>query len=308
MSNHTPTGPPESDKSRKQGADDAASDTTPGDTPTERFDAADADTPTAAGPHDAAPYDADGADTPTERFDPVIDETPTDRFEAPTAPTDAATRILPAQGGATPATPYPTRAYPPAAAPPAATVRTVTSGPVPPKADPTAKKSRTLLYWLIGIGVVLLIAVIVLLVTLFSNPDDAAVAPTPTPTQSAAPSAAPAPTEEPEEEEPAPAPSPSAPPAAGPTFATFTAPTSAECEAEEGEAPLVFSWSSDNAVRAYFGVGTQNAAINPTESDLPPTATFDEVPYDCAVPSQVYTVTLEDELGALASRTVTVTR
>jgi hypothetical protein len=151
--------------------------------------------------------------------------------------------------------------------------------------------------------------VIVLLVTLFSNPEDAAVAPTPSATQTEAPAPSPTPTEEPEEEEePSAAPTPVAPPAAGPTFATFTAPTSAECEAEEGEAPLTFSWSSDNAVRAYFGVGTQNAAINPTESDLPPTATFDEVPYDCAVPSQVYTVTLEDELGALASRTVTVTR
>jgi hypothetical protein len=248
MSNDTPTGPPENDKSRDRRPDDAATGSTPGDTPTERFDAAGA----AAGTDiPAEPYDADGADTPTERFDPVIDETPTDRFEAPTGSTSAATRILPTHGGATPATPYPTAAS-------SGFENSVTSSMI------TAMSST-------------------------------------------APSAAPSPTEEPEEPTPTPTPT-AAPPAAGPTFATFTAPTSAECEAEEGEAPLTFSWSSDDAVRAYFGVGTQNAAINPTESDLPPTATFDEVPYDCAVPSQVYTVTLEDELGALTSRTVTVTR
>jgi hypothetical protein len=61
-------------------------------------------------------------------------------------------------------------------------------------------------------------------------------------------------------------------------------------------------------VRAYLGVGTQNAAINPTVSDLPPTATYTDLDYDCGLESQVYTVTLEDDAGAVTSKTVTITR
>lgn len=293
MSNDTPTGPPEkdSDETPDRISDDTPSVPASDDTPTERFGADDS-------------YEVDPHAFDADEVDP--DELDADELDAEAAvDADAATKLLPATGqpvvGAhvpiAPATP-PTPLAVPLAATPVAPA-TPPGGTVPPK------KNRTLLYWLIGIGAVLLIAVIVLLVLLFTPGDDE---PEPsasaTPTPSATPSEQPSPSAEPSQE---PSPTPTQAPA-GPTFATFSAPTNANCQEGDDEAPLSFSWSSDDAVRAYLGVGTQNAAINPTVSDLPPTATYTDLPYDCSVASQVYTVTLEDEAGALASRTVTITQ
>ena len=333
MSNDTPTGPSGNEPADKPDA------TRPDGTPTERFGLDDAADNDAAGKDaaaesdaaenetaaraDAARGDAGGdtfdGDTPTERFDTgaaasAPADAPTDRFDTRAATggtpaagdaTDAATKILPAGAGVTP-NPY----VPPAAQPRASaySAPTTPAGPPAPPAAPTpAKTSRTLLYWLIGIGAVLLVAVIVLLVWLFASGDDDA-APTATPTPSATPTATPTPTPTPTPtQSPTPTPEPTAAPVS-PTFATFSAPTSAECQEGDDDAPLTFSWSSSDAVRAYLGVGTQNAAINPTVSDLPPTATYTDLDYDCSVASQVYTVTLEDELGSLASRSVTITK
>ena len=268
-------------------------------------------------------------DTPTEKFDPRKDGA-TPQGEPPTSPIEpnAATPDDPASPPGPPSEYAPTRRMPAQDLPPARedpahwppvdstpTVRTT-----PPPADPRSststsastststkktdepKKKHTLMWWLIGIGAALLIALIVLLITLFGGADEPAVAPTPT-ESSAAPEPEPTPSDEPE-------PEPTqtvAPPVTSPTFATFTAPANAACEEGEDEAPLTFSWSSSDATTAYIGVGTQNAALNPTFSDLPPTATFEELNYDCSVASQVYTVTLEDSEGRLASNTVTVT-
>jgi len=283
MTDDTPTGRPDDDEKKNEPRDGEQSETTPGTEP-----AASAD------------------DTPTERFTPGVDDADADTADGTTADDDAATKILPTNGQVPP-NPYvpsaPQYVHSPAPFPPEATApitpATPPGGTVPPK------KNHTLLYWLIGIGAVLLIAVIVLLVSLFSGGDDD---PTPTaePTQSATPSEEPTPTPEPTQE---PTPTPTvAPPEVSPTFATFSAPTNANCEEGEDEAPLSFSWSSSDAVTAFLGVGTQNAAINPTVSDLPPTATYTDLAYDCSVASQVYTVTLQDQLGSLASRTVTITR
>jgi hypothetical protein len=284
MSNDTPTGPPDKEP------DGAPDDTRPDETPTEIQDAAvqdaaDDDAPDRSpedGPSDSA---ADG--TPTERFAPGLD--------------DDATKILPVGGQ-----PVVGAHVPIAPVPPAASAETTPVTPAtPPGGTVPPKKNRALLYWLIGIGAALLVAVIVLLVLLFSGGGDEPE-PTAEPTPSATPTEQPTPSAEPTQE-PTPTPEPTQAPA-GPTFATFSAPTSANCAEDDDEAPLSFSWSSDDAVRAYLGVGTQNAAINPTVSDLPPTATYTDLAYDCGVASQVYTVTLEDEAGALASRTVTITR
>jgi hypothetical protein len=257
-------------------------------------------------------------DTPTEKFDPNKDganpsaEPPTTPIEPngePEPPEYAPTRRLPAQDLPSPrqdpehwppvdSTPT-VRTTPPPAAPRSSTS---TSTSTPTKKPDEPKKKHTLMWWLIGIGAALLIALIVLLITLFGGADEPAVAPTPT-ESSAAPEPEPTPSDEPE-----PAPTATvAPPVTSPTFATFTAPANAACEEGEDEAPLTFSWSSSDATTAYIGVGTQNAALNPTFSDLPPTATFEELAYDCSVASQVYTVTLEDSEGRLASNTVTVT-
>jgi hypothetical protein len=310
MSSDTPSGRPDNDHDETPDApragteawtepetdavatpDDSAADDSAADDATQRLD---------------APYD----ETPTERFDPIIDETPTDRFQTQPGDVDAATRILP-----TSARPVPPAQVPPAysapgyLAPAAPTQRLSPPAAASGAGLPPQKKNRTALYWLIGIGAVLLVALIALLIWLSANPSDQ-TAPTAAPTPTATPTAepTPTPTEEPEPtQEPEPEPT-QAPAPVGPTFATFTAPPSAGCEEGDDEAPLTFSWSSTDAVTAYLGVGTQNAATNPTVSDLPPTATYSDLAYDCSVASQVYTVTLEDELGSLASKTVTITR
>ena len=335
MSDDTPT---ERFDPRKRDGENPPAETPPAndeDTSTQLFDTRaasreQASTPAAdaPGPEDAEIQDpaAPVGDSPTERFTSPTGDAPTERFpaadpvaQAPLPPTrggysgpidtynpDAPTeRFDPTNGGAwPPVDQQPTRVMPAGAAPRAqSTTRTTTTTATPPP----KKKSRALLWWLIGIGAALVIAVIVLLVMLFAGDDE------PAPVASSSPTASVEPVPEPEPSEteapPEPEPSPTAPPvAASPTFATFSAPSSAQCEEGEDNAPLSFSWSSDNAVRAYLGVGTQNAALNPTVSDLPPTATYDDLEFECAVASQVYTVTLEDELGTLASRTVTITR
>ena len=306
MSNDTPTGPAgKDDGDRVPGEQDGQQSDA---TPTERFGLDDAAEPT--------PVD----DAPTERFDTgaaaaAPADAPTDRFDTPapigtplngTDPSDAVTKILPVGAGVTPNPYVPPAAQPRPAAQPAAAARPAPS--VPPAGPTPPKNNRTLLYWLIGIGAVLLVAVIALLVWLFAGDGDGDAQPTATPTPSATPAETQTPTPTPEPTQtPTPTPEPTETPVT-PTFATFSAPTSANCEEGDDDAPLSFSWSSSDAVRAYLGVGTQNAAINPTVSDLPPTATYTDLDYDCSVASQVYTVTLEDELGSLASRSVTITK
>jgi len=252
-------------------------------------------------------------DTPTERFDPKsAGQTPPDplgadpeqypatrRLPASEIPMPAATPLYTPTPGDGVIPPDRTRATPPPGGRPPAGAPGGTGGTPP-------KNPRTLMWWLIGAGAVLLVAVIVLLVMLLGNGgdggDEAPVA-TSSPPASETPSPTPSATPEPE-----PTPTPTAAPAPSPTFATFSAPASAGCQEGDDEAPLTFSWSSTDAVRAYLGVGTQNAALNPTVSDLEPTATYTDLPYDCSVASQVYTVTLEDASGGLASKTVTITR
>lgn len=254
-------------------------------------------------------------DTPTEKFDPKKNgATPPNEPTTPDAPVQPEyppTVKLPAHDAPSSGREDPAH-WPPVDPTPAA--RAATPQPTTPAGIPATtpdetaksqepKKKHTLMWWLIGIGAALLIALIVLLVVLFGGADEPAVAPTPSET-SASPTPEPEPTEEPE---PTPTETVAPPPVTGPTFATFSAPANAACEEGDDEAPLSFSWSSSDATTAYIGVGTQNAALNPTFSDLPPTATFDELSYDCSVASQVYTVTLEDAEGRLTSNTVTIT-
>ena len=173
-----------------------------------------------------------------------------------------------------------------------------------------AKKSRTLLYVIIGIGVLLLVAVIILIATLLGQPQDTASG-DPTPTITATESASPTPTEtspsaepEPEETEDAP---PPPPPAPVPGFDSFSAQSDAGCQDGDTQKQLTFSWSSDDAVRAYIGVQTNNAKAAPYEGDLPPVYTYTNLYYNCDQDSQYYTVTLEDGSGHLTHKTVTIT-
>ena len=158
------------------------------------------------------------------------------------------------------------------------------------------KKSNALLWTLISAAGVLLITIIVLAIILLQPKESPAPADTPI---------AEAPVEEPEPEATEPEEEPEA---TGPVFDSFTAPETSGCTEETTEVPLEFSWESANAVRAYIGVGTDNARDDPFDGDLPPTYTYLNIVYLCDQESQTYTVTLEDESGEIASETVTVSR
>ncbi|HEY9497543.1 MAG TPA: hypothetical protein VIQ78_00780 [Terrimesophilobacter sp.] len=207
-------------------------------------------------------------DTPTQAFDPHAADAPTERFAQPAAPG--------------------------------------TSGTPPRNPE---KKSKTMIILLSVIGGLLLVAVIVLLTLLFARGFGGPPAPTPDVSSSPSASALPSPSASPSvspspSATPSTAPSPQPP--AGPTFATFTAPSAATCTDANPTSQITFTWSSTNAVKAWFGVHTTNAKAAPFE-EVPTTAsyTFD---YQCSNASEFYTVTLEDASGNLTHKTVTITK
>jgi cytoskeletal protein RodZ len=207
----------------------------------------------------------------------MSDETPTERFEPPTAPLPAG-----AAGGA-------------------GAVTTDTEG-----------TDRRMLIALIAIAGAILIALIVLIVVLVGNAGANTAQPAPeiTASESESPEATPTETESPEPSvEPSVEPSATAapPPAPqSPSFATFTGPNRATCPDTSSAVAITWSWSSTNAVNAWFGIGTNNAKAEPFES-VPTTATY-TFNYQCSEASQRYTVTLEDSAGRLTHKTVEVVR
>jgi cytoskeletal protein RodZ len=203
----------------------------------------------------------------------MSDETPTERFEPPTAP------LLSADSST---------------------------------GAPEEKQKRGLLIALIAVAAAILLALIVLIVVLVSGQGDdtAGPAPVPTATESLEPeeTESPEPSDEPTEE---PAASPSAttappPPPQSPSFATFSGPNRATCPDTSSSVAITWSWSSTNAVAAWFGIGTNNAKAEPFES-VPTTATY-TFNYQCSEASQRYTVTLEDSAARLTHKTVEIVR
>ncbi|UYN84618.1 MAG: hypothetical protein KIT89_05460 [Microcella sp.] len=209
--------------------------------------------------------------------DPTPDDAPTEAFAAPTVP-------LPEQPAA---------------------------GGEPPSDE---RKNRTLLIALLSVAGAILLALIVLIAVLLGGQGDPEPAPLPTETLSESPTPSPEPTEsespEPEpSEEPeasASAPPPPPPPPQSPSFATFSGPNKANCPDTSSSVEITWSWSSSNAVNAWFGIGTNNAKLQPYEQ-VPTTATYTFY-YQCSEASQIYTVTLEDSAGRLTHKTVTATR
>jgi cytoskeletal protein RodZ len=203
----------------------------------------------------------------------MSDDTPTQRFEQPTTP-------LPQAAG---------------------TVAT----------DPAERQNRGMLIALIAIVAAVLVALIVVIVLLVGNANSNSAQPLPdnTASESASPepteSESPEPSDEPSEE---PSASPSTPPAPpqSPSFATFIGPSVASCPDTTGAVAITWSWSSTNAVNAWFGIGTNNAKAEPFES-VPTTATY-TFNYQCSEASQRYTVTLEDSAGRLTHSTVIIVR
>jgi len=295
------------------------------DQPTELFDVQGAQSPQNPTPQNPAPQQpAPQQPAPTERFTtqpppnlptfipqeaaPPINPEPTERFDAlpsddpfaagglfaPDAFVDHSDDLIPTErfvaaeptysAGTT--TAYPTRGSGGSGG----------AGSGGRRAATPPKKSNALLWTLVSIAGVLLTTIIVLAIILLQPKG------TPTPVDSAT---AEAPIEEPEPEATEPEEEPEA---TGPVFDSFTAPETSGCVEGATESPLEFSWESTNAVRAYIGVGTDNARDDPFDGDLPPTYTYLNIVYLCEQESQTYTVTLEDENGEIASETVSVSR
>lgn len=181
----------------------------------------------------------------------------------------------------------------------------------PSAADPAERQNRGMLIALIAIVAAVLVALIVVIVLLVGNANSNSAQPLPemTESESASPepteSESPEPSDEPSEE---PSASPSAPPAPpqSPSFATFVGPSVASCPDTSSSVAITWSWSSTNAVNAWFGIGTNNAKAEPFES-VPTTATY-TFNYQCSEASQRYTVTLEDSAGRLTHSTVIIVR
>lgn len=212
----------------------------------------------------------------------MSDDTPTERFDAPT-------ERLPADGDAV----------------------------APDEASPDEGQKRGMLIALLAIGGAILIALIVLIAVLLGNnaADNAGPvpefttteSPTPTPDETESPEPTVEPSEEPSEEPSVTAaPPPPPPPPQSPSFATFSGPNTAACPDTSSSVEITWSWSSSNAVNAWFGIGTNNAKAEPFES-VPTTATY-SFNYQCSEASQIYTVTLEDSSGKLTHKTVTISR
>jgi hypothetical protein len=95
-------------------------------------------------------------------------------------------------------------------------------------------------------------------------------------------------------------------PPAGPTFASFSAPSSAGCPDESSNVTITISWSSSNATSAWIGVATSNAKAEPYDS-VPTSGSYD-IGFPCSNSHQVYTVTLEDADGHLTSKSKDIQR
>lgn len=207
----------------------------------------------------------------------MSDDTPTERFEPPTTPLPAANA-------------------------------TATSEP------PAEGQKRGMLIALIAIAAAILLALVVLIVVLVGNaggsPDaqpspEASASESPEPDESESPEPSDEPSDEPSEE-PSATTAPPPPPPQSPSFATFSGPNRATCPDTSSSVAITWSWSSTNAVNAWFGIGTSNAKAEPFES-VPTTATY-TFNYQCSEASQIYTVTLEDSAGRLTHKTVEIVR
>jgi hypothetical protein len=185
------------------------------------------------------------------------------------------------------------------------------------------KKSRTLLFVLIGVGAALLIAIVVLLALLLGGDKgsgDPSATPTettstsPTPSDSPTPSATPTPvvTPEPtpsETEEPPP------PPDTSPGFASFSRGESVFCNATPGPGytppGISFNYTAKNASSVWFLFGEGDAAdaqafpmpISGNQNDV---YGGSPVEYPCGAATAKFTLTVVGTNGQHVSKTFTV--
>jgi len=180
----------------------------------------------------------------------------------------------------------------------------VPSESIPPDAAEAGKKSRAVLFTLIGVGVALLIAIVVLLVLLVTRDDEgAAVDPTTSPTATETESPSPEPTQEPE---PQPEPTPEPPPAPSAIVSFTVDKTSAGCTSATDEPPITFNWNT-TGTSVDFGIGTERAEQNPYDSFPPVGGTT--VAYQCSEEGsdQIYSIAAIFNGEVIGRQTITVT-
>jgi cytoskeletal protein RodZ len=262
------------------------------DTPIEAFDPNNGDAPTRRLPQQP------GSDAPTERFGAAAAATP------PPAPgSDAPTEFLPRSAAA------PQRPSEPARS-------SITPTDVP------HRKNRGPAIAAIILGVLLVVAIIVLALMYFQSgrPTPVPVAtetstPSAAPTSSASPTASPSPQATPTASAtpsasatPTPSPTPTVAPAPAATFGAFSPAdgSSVACFDAVTPMPVDFSWTSTNAVTAWFGTGTTDAQASP-DSEVSPNGSW-EAAFDCGLESQDFTVTLAAVDGEVTHNTVTLVR
>jgi len=100
------------------------------------------------------------------------------------------------------------------------------------------------------------------------------------------------------------------PPAAdAPVISSFTVqPEVAVCPDErDSVVPLTFSWRSEGADRAWIGVNTSDASVQPTAEVATSTDGFTSVSFACRDADQVFTLTVQGAGGTVSS-TIAVAR
>jgi len=175
---------------------------------------------------------------------------------------------------------------------------------------------RTMRVALIAIAALLLVVAILLAAILLRKPgtSDAqagaspGVAATESPTASSSPSASPSASVSAKATTTTPTATTTTtkPPPSGPTFSSFSAPSSAACPDDSSVMTITIHWSSSNATSAWIGVATNNAKAEPF--DTVPTSGSYDIGFPCSNAHQVYTVTLEDAGGHLTSKSKDIQR
>jgi predicted nucleic acid-binding Zn ribbon protein len=190
------------------------------------------------------------------------------------------------------------------------------------------KKSRTLMFILIGVGAALLVGLIVLIVILVTpragtvpvadtTPPPASATSTPTPSDTPTATPTPTPTVAPSETSAPPPPPP--PPDTSPGFASFSAPN-VKCPepVESGEelgAPAIikFTYKAKNAQSVWFIFGNEDAAnqgifempLQGDQSDV--YGNDDPIYFPCSGASTTMTLTVVGTNGAHVNKTFVVT-
>ncbi|WP_285136665.1 hypothetical protein [Microbacterium sp. lyk4-40-TSB-66] len=94
-----------------------------------------------------------------------------------------------------------------------------------------------------------------------------------------------------------------------PVIAGFSvSPTVAECpDDRDSTVPLTFSWTSEGADRAWIGIATSDASVQPTAEVETTAEGYADLLYACSDADQVFTLTVQGAGGTL-SRTIAIAR